>query len=90
MFTKNANKQRVHENIIFLNKLELFKNNKLLACNPVYMHTRSPLDIGDTFCDIYSRRTKKRVTLNTRVLFSKNEFIENPCLYLSKYLERLS
>jgi hypothetical protein len=89
IFTKNVNKVAITEHIKFLNNLELLRANSLLACNPIYMHANDPTTITNTYCDVYSRKTRKRVQFNTRILFSKVTFLTNPNEYLLKYMDRL-
>jgi hypothetical protein len=89
LFAKNVNKQAISDHIKFLNNLDLFKQNSLLACNPIYIYTNDPTTIADVFCDVYSRKTRKRIQLKTRVLFAKEDFLRKPSVYLLKYMDRL-
>jgi len=71
-----TNKQISLANVAFLNKLEVIKNNKLLACNHYYTIN------GVLGCDIYNKSNRKRVKIRTSVIFEKPEFISDPENYI--------
>ena len=56
-------KQLSDDRAIILNKIPLLKNNSVVAVN-----TQWSTD-GDTWAELYSRKTRKRLRINTRKLF---------------------
>lgn len=73
---KTTIKQLSTERASILNKLEVFKTNKVMACNTQWMQD------GNTFCEIYSKSTKKRTKINTNRLFLKELFINDMDKYI--------
>lgn len=61
-----------------LNNLTLFKENKLIAVKPTWSSN------GITWCDIYNKSNKRRVTLKTHSLFAKKEFLDDKSKYFLK------
>jgi hypothetical protein len=60
----------------FLNTLSFLKEHSIVAVNTQWMST------GETFCELYSRKTKKRVKFITSITFKNPEFINNPNEYI--------
>jgi hypothetical protein len=61
---------------IFLNKLEILKKNKIIACNSSWM-----MD-GRTKCELYNKSNHKRIIVHTDILFMNQDFLSNPDGYL--------
>lgn len=72
MTTKQLSDDRAKQ----LNALQFLKDNSIVAVNTQYMSDNR------TFCELYSRKTRKRVKIVTSVLFNVPEFIENPNEYI--------
>jgi hypothetical protein len=66
-------KQQGLDYIKQLNRLQILKTNKVLACREQYC-----IQTKKTYCDLYNRKNKKRVHINTTVLFNHVEFNANP------------
>jgi hypothetical protein len=65
-------KQLSNERAKFLSSLKFFKDNSIVAVNTQWMTD------GETFCELYSRKTRKRVRIKTHILFDIEEFMKNP------------
>jgi hypothetical protein len=61
-----------------LNAVQFLKDNSIVAVNTQWLND------GRTFCELYSRKTRKRVKLETSKLFERDEFLVDPNQYLSK------
>jgi hypothetical protein len=74
-------KQKGLDYIKQLNSLKILKANKIIACGEQYC-----LITKQTWCELYNRSNKKRVRINTTVLFAIPEFIVNPEKYIHDIL----
>jgi len=85
MFQKNQNRLDAQIRINKLNSLNILKENKILACKWAYQND------GTTFCELYNKSNKKRVTIKTNVLFNRVEFQQDAEQYLKnqKYFQNL-
>jgi hypothetical protein len=69
----------------FLNSLDFLKENSIAAVNTQWTQN------GETFCELYSRKTRKRIRIKTHLLFERQDFINNPNDYLKNkdYVQKI-
>jgi len=76
--TETTLKQKGLERIKFLNSLKPLKDNSVIACSEQYINSSAT-----TICELYSRKTKKRIKVITSTLFDNPLFLNNPEIYLN-------
>jgi len=74
---ETTTKQKGLERIKFLNSLSILKTNSVIACSEQYINSSAT-----TICELYSRKTKKRIKVVTSALFNNEFFTDNPENYL--------